>query len=71
MLCNAGDFLGDELGRRSDYFATAVDNLYSRYYAELAERHFTATASAVGLWLGALALYGVGFWIKGTARNRP
>jgi hypothetical protein len=63
FLCNAGDHLEDEFERRLPSFRAAVDKEYARYRQDLTNRHFDATATSVGLCLGALAIYGIGLWI--------
>ena len=64
-LCNTGDYSGGELDRRMAYFRTVVDKEYSRYWTGIAARHVLATAVAIGLWVGALAIFGIGLWIRG------
>lgn len=69
-LCNAADLDGEEFSRRHAYFKTEVDRLYSRYYWEIADRHIKATALAIGIWLAAIGIYGVGVWIWAPRRRK-
>jgi|RhiMetdeSRZDD1v2_1073273.scaffolds.fasta_scaffold946498_2 hypothetical protein len=68
-LCNTGDYSGGELNRRMAYFRRVVDKEYSRYWAGIAARHVLATVVAIGLWVGALGVFGIGAWIRGGPRG--